>query len=139
MHRGIVKHVSPSLHSLPSGQCVSNEHFVVSNDAPQNLMLRGSSLTVGALVTGAAVLGALVGSVGRAVGVNSGCSIKNALQCPGNPSKHFDPLKQLSSDTHRVSKLHILAACSYVLPQNVKYFGWSNGTVGDTVGVVVGG
>ncbi len=41
LHRSLVKHVSPSGHSFPVGQCDSIEHFTVPNVSPQKRMLRG--------------------------------------------------------------------------------------------------
>ena len=64
--------------------------------------------------------------------------MKKALHWAGNPSKHFDPVGQLSSDTQFVSKLQLFAAWSYVFPQCLKYIGWSKGIVGELLGGGVG-
>ena len=41
LHCSFVKHVSPSGHSIPVGQCDSIEHFTVSHVRPQKRMLPG--------------------------------------------------------------------------------------------------
>lgn len=44
LHCSFVKHVSPSGHSVPVGQCASIEHFTVSHVRPQKRMLPGLEL-----------------------------------------------------------------------------------------------